>query len=121
MNESIYQAWHRDLGHAEYRVSITMSGHGTGDDEAVAFLDGYLATHADLGPVVSQNSAEDTITITFALRATNEQHAIKLGAEVWAEGGEASGLEPGEVVRAEVERFGDGDTADCDDRGRVYA
>jgi hypothetical protein len=119
MNESIYQAWHQQLGHAEYRVSITMSGHGSDDDAAADFLDGYLATHADLGPVVSQNAAEDTITITFALRATNEQHAIKLGSEIWAEGGEASGVAPGEVVRAEVERVGERDSLDCAP-GTVY-
>src|ERR1700744_1145807 len=119
MNETIYQAWHKDLGHAEYRVSITMTGHGRDDDAAAEFLDGYLSTHADLGPVVSQSSAEDTITITFALRATSEQHAMKLGAEVWAQGGEASGLEPGEVVRAEMGRLGGRGAADCDDRGRV--
>lgn len=120
MNESIYQAWHRDLGHAEYRVSITMSGHGSDDQAAVDFLDGYLKTHEDLGPVVSQNSAEDTITITFALRATNQDHAIKLGTEIWAEGGEASGLEPGDIVRAEVERLGERESADSP-VGEVYA
>jgi hypothetical protein len=120
MKESIYQAWHQQLGHAEYRVSITMSGHGSGDDAAADFLDGYLTTHADLGPVVSQNAAEDTITITFALRATNEQHAIKLGSEIWAEGGEASGAEPGDVVRAEVERIGERDSLDRASGG-VYA
>ena len=121
MSEAIYQAWHRDLGHAEYRVSITMTGHGSEDDAAADFLDGYLSTHEDLGPVVSQNSVEDTITITFTLRATNERHAIKLGAEIWAEGGEASGVEPGEVVRAEVERLGDGDAAAEARQGEIYA
>jgi hypothetical protein len=120
MNESIYQAWHQQLGHAEYRVSITMEGHGSDDQAAADFLDGYLSTHADLGPVVSQNEAEDTITITFALHATNERHAIELGSEIWAEGGEASGVEPGDVVRAEVERVGERDALPGAS-GKIYA
>lgn len=122
MNESIYQAWHQELGHAEYRVSITMTGHGSDDDAAADFLNGYLSTHADLGPIVSQNSTDDTITITFALRATNQDHAMELGSEIWAEGGEASGLEPGDVVRAEVERVGGREAvAEVDPSGKVYA
>jgi hypothetical protein len=105
MNDSTtYASWHRRLGHGEYRVRITMTGHGAADEAAEAFLDGLLQTNPECGPVVSQDSAEDTISVIVGLRAKNEENAVHLAAEVWAEGGIASGLEPGEITRIEVER-----------------
>ncbi len=41
--DDIYEAWHRRLGHAEYRVTITMAGYGRDEDAADAFLEGFLA------------------------------------------------------------------------------
>ena len=101
--DDIYEAWHRDLGHAEYRITITMAGYGTDEDAADALLEAFLAKHPETGPVVSQNPAADTISVTFSLKAGGQEHALKLGQVVWAEGGAASGLEPTRVVRAEIE------------------
>lgn len=101
--DDIYEAWHRDLGHAEYRITITMAGYGTDEDAADALLEAFQAKHPETGPVVSQNRAADTISVTFALKAGGQEHALKLGQVVWAEGGAASGLEPTRVVRAEIE------------------
>jgi hypothetical protein len=101
--EDIYEAWHRDLGHAGYRITITMAGYGTDEDAADALLEAFLAKHLETGPVVSQNRVADTISVTFFLRAGGQEHALKLGQVVWAEGGAASGLEPTRVVRAEIE------------------
>ncbi len=101
--DDIYEAWHRDLGHAEYRITITMAGYGTDEDAADALLEAFLTKHPDTGPVVSQNRAADTISVTFSLKAGGQEHALKLGQVVWAEGGAASGLEPTRVVRAEIE------------------
>lgn len=107
MNDTIYQAWHRKLGHAEFRLSITMAGYGTDETAAGAFLDAFLAEHPEVGPVISQDGAEDTITATFSLAATNEQHALSLGVMIWLESGAASGLEPHNVVRVEIESIED--------------
>ena len=101
--DDIYEAWHRDLGHAEYRITITMAGYGTDEDAADALLEAFLAKHPETGPVVSQNCAADTISVTFSLKAGGQEHALKLGQVVWAEGGAASGLEPTRVVRVEIE------------------
>jgi hypothetical protein len=101
--DDIYEAWHRDLGHAEYRITITMAGYGADEDAADAFLEGFLEKHPETGPVVSQNRGADTISVTFSLKASGQEHALKLGQVVWAEGGAASGLEPTRVVRAEIE------------------
>jgi hypothetical protein len=103
VNDSIYQAWHRRLGRAEYRLRITMAGYGGDEDAAGAFLEAFLSEHPEVGATISQNRAEDTITATFSLSATNEQHALALGVVIWLESGAASGLEPHDLVRVEIE------------------
>lgn len=103
MNDSIYQAWHRGLGRAEYRLSITMAGYGEPEDAAGDFLDAFNSQHPEVGAAISQNRAEDTITATFSLAAISEQHALSLGVAVWLESGAASGLERHNVVRVEIE------------------
>jgi hypothetical protein len=103
MNDTIYQAWHRNIGHAEYRLHITMAGYGADEAAAEAFLDGFHSAHPEAGAVISQDSAEDTITATFSLSATNDQHALALGVTFWAEAGVVSGLQPNDVVRTEIE------------------
>jgi hypothetical protein len=101
--DDIYEAWHRELGHAEYRITITMAGYGQDEDAAESFLGGFLEKHPETGPVVSQNRVADTISVTFSLKAGGQEHALNLGQVVWVEGGAASGLEPTRVVRAEIE------------------
>jgi hypothetical protein len=101
--DDIYEAWHRELGHAEYRITITMAGYGQDEEAAESFLEGFLEKHPETGPVVSQNRVADTISVTFSLKAGGQEHALNLGQVVWVEGGAASGLEPTRVVRAEIE------------------
>lgn len=101
--DDIYEAWHPELGHAEYRITITMAGYGGDEDAAESVLEGFLEKHPETGPVVSQNRAFDTLSVTFSLKASGQEHALKLGQVVWAEGGAASGLEPTHVVRVEIE------------------
>jgi hypothetical protein len=117
--DDIYEAWHHELGHAEYRITITMAGYGRDEDAADAFLDGFLEKHPETGPVVSQDGAADTISVTFSLQASSQEHALKLGQVVWAEGGAATGLEPTHVVRLEIEPVEEsaGDASDrCGER-----
>lgn len=103
MNEQLYQAWHRRLGHAEYRLHITMTGYGSDEDAAGAFLDAFTKVHPEVGAVISQDAGENTITATFSLAATNDQHALSLGTTIWLESGAESGLAPGEVTHIEIE------------------
>jgi hypothetical protein len=106
MNDTIYQAWHRKLGRAEYRLHITMAGYGSDEAAADALLGGFLSEHPEVGAVISQDESEDVITATFSLNATNEQHALSLGAVIWVESGMSSGLEPNDLVRIEIELVG---------------
>jgi hypothetical protein len=103
MNDTIYQAWHRHIGHAEYRLRITMAGYGEDEEAAGVFLDGFLSAHPEAGAVVSQDGAEDSITATFSLAAKDEQHALELGLVFWVESGVASGLSPNDLIRTEIE------------------
>jgi hypothetical protein len=67
------------------------------------FLDGFLDKHPETGPVVSQDCVAGTISVTFSLQASSQDHALKLGQVVWADGGAASGIKPTHVVRLEIE------------------
>lgn len=122
-DDTIYRAWHQRLGHDEFRIRITMKGYGDDEDAADAFLDGLLETHPDAHPVISQNSAEDTITVTISFCAKDEDHASTLGGQIFVDGGIASGLTPGDFVRSELEVIGqeEGDAAKKEDSPRVYA
>lgn len=95
--------WLRDLGHSEYRITITMAGYGADADVAETLLEGFLDKHPETGPVVSQDREADTLSVTFSLKVSGQEHALKLGQAVWAEGGAASGLQPTHVVRVEIE------------------
>jgi len=101
--DDIYEAWHRELGHAEYRITITMAGYGGDEDAADTLLEGFLEKHPETGPVVSQDRGADTISVAFSLQASSQDHALRLGQVVWADGGTASGLAPTHVVRVEIE------------------
>lgn len=98
-----HEIWLRELGHAEYRITITMAGYGADTDAADTLLEGFLDKHPETGPVVSQNREADTLSVTFSLKASRREHALKLGQVIWAEGGAASGLQPTPVARAEIE------------------
>jgi hypothetical protein len=103
MNDTIYQAWHRNIGHTEYRLSITMAGYGNDEEAAEDFFEGFQSEHPEAGVVISQDAAGDTITATLSLAARDEQHALELGIMFWVESGVASGLSPNELLRTEIE------------------
>jgi hypothetical protein len=92
---------------AEYRVTITMRGYGSDADAADDFLEGFLRTHPEAGPVVSINNTEDTIAVLLAVDAASRQQARERVAEIWIAGCRESGLAIGEVIRTEVERVPD--------------
>jgi len=80
-----------------------MAGYGDDEEAAGDFLEGFQGAHPEVGAVISQDGAEDTITATFALAARDEQHALQLGIMFWVESGVASGLSPNDLIRTEIE------------------
>lgn len=107
MGHEAYDEWHLDLGHSVFRITVTMAGYGSDLDAAEAFLDGFAHKHPENGPVVSQDTRNDSIAVTFAVNASDSGHAMKLATVIWASGGEASGLAPGRVLKVETERVDD--------------
>jgi len=102
-DEDFYAAWHREAGNSEYRITITMAGYGSDPDAGERFLEGFLEACPEMGPVVSQDAEEDTISVTLAVSAGDRDRAVDLAGIAWVRGGSASGLEPTRVVRVEVE------------------
>lgn len=103
MSDDFQTAWHRDLGNTEHRVTITMAGYGTDPDDGERFLEGFLAKCPECGPVVSQEAAADTISATFSVNASDQDRAFDLAKVAWVAGGSASGLDPNDVIRVEIE------------------
>lgn len=120
MDHDHYKTWHLDLGHSEFRITVTMAGYGNDLDAAEAFLDGFHRKHPETGPVVSQNTQADSISVTFSVNARDSERAMDLANVVWKSAGPATGLEPGQIVKVETERV-DGDCLDesADDREHV--
>jgi hypothetical protein len=102
----VYATWHQQLGHRQYRITVTMSGHGADPEAGEMFLDGFLSKHPEIGPVVSQDADADTISVTFTLDASDDKHAIGLADVVFSSGGIASGVPAGEILRLELEPAG---------------
>jgi hypothetical protein len=86
----------------EYRLHITVAEHGRDPADGERVLEGFMQTHPEVGPSVSQNSAAGTLSITFSLDAADANEAIDLGRPIFARGGSASGLSPAPVVGMEI-------------------
>ena len=110
-SSNLYEAWHRELGHSEYRVRVTMGGLGSDEDAADALLDGMLKTCPELGPVISQDAEADTIAVTVAVNASTDAHAVDLAIVALLQGGTESGLPQPESGGIEVWRIVDKDPA----------
>ena len=93
-----------DRSVSEYRITITMSGYGSDDEAAGNLLEAYLRTHPEVGPVISLNSAEDTIAVTLAVDASSQRRALDLANDIWETGKQESGLGLGDAIQTEVER-----------------
>lgn len=99
-----------------YRLRMTLAGYGRDEDYAERFLEAFVATHPEAGPVVSQNTARDTLSVVIAVEAADPDEAWERGRRVFVEGGEASGLEPPEGVEFSVTKVAEDETADFEDR-----
>jgi hypothetical protein len=86
----------------EFRITITVGEHGVSEDSASTFLDGFLATHPETGPVVSQDRETGSLSVTFALPADDANQAIDRARRVFRDGVSASGLEPSAVLGVEA-------------------
>lgn len=88
----------KELTSRLYRFTWTIAEHGVAPENGERFLEGFLATHPEVGPVVSQNVETGELSVTFSLEADDMKSAVSHGIDIFAEGAVASGLAPTEVV-----------------------
>jgi hypothetical protein len=97
-----------------YRFRITLSEYGAEETFAERVLEGFYATHPEVGAVVSQNSRDNTLTVVFSLDADDSNAAIDRGQAIFRQGGEATGLPMTELIEANVSLVPADELADCD-------
>lgn len=76
----------------EFTLTITIGEHGYSEEAAEKTLDAFLKLVPDAGPVVSQNLAQGTLSITIGLQATDPWAASNIGRDRLAEGLTEAGL-----------------------------
>jgi hypothetical protein len=86
----------------EHRIHITVADHGHDLDNGERFLAGFSKTHPEVGPSVSQNIAEGTLSVTFSLDAADADQALEFGRPIFVAGGDASGLTPTNIISVEA-------------------
>lgn len=86
----------------EYRIHVTLAEHGHDPENGVAFLEGFMKMHPEVGPSVSQNTEDGTLSVTFSLDAEDTNEAFELARPIFASGAAASELEFRPVVNLEI-------------------
>lgn len=100
-----------------YRLRMTLDSYSDSEDYAEQFLEGFVATYPEAGPVVSQNLIEGTMTVVFSVEAKDHEEAWERGRPIFAAGGAASGLKPAQIVEMTISRIVPQDTnLGADDR-----
>ncbi len=87
---------------ALHRVGVTIAGYGGDEDAAERMLEAFVVAHPEVGPVVSQDTVADTLTVVFALDAEDANEAYDEAKGVFLEGARASKLPPKKVVAVNV-------------------
>ena len=99
-----------------YRLRMTLPDYGRDEDYAERFLEAFVSAHPETGPIVSQNTAEDTLTVVIAVEATDPDDAWRRGRDIFIGGGAATGLRPPEAIEFSLSRVADDETAAFVDR-----
>jgi hypothetical protein len=86
----------------EFRLTVTVARHGRDLDNGERFLEGFIATHPETGPVVDQNLETGELSITFSFEAEDFREAAERGGAIFNDGANSSGLEPTDFISAQV-------------------
>ena len=85
-----------------FRLRLIMSDHGRDPDNGERFLEAFMKTHPEVGPVVSQNTETGRLVVTIAVDATGITDAVEKGVPIFIDGLDASGLTPSDVLDISV-------------------
>ena len=81
-----------------FRLRLIMSDHGRDPKNGERFLEAFMKTHPEVGPVVSQNVQTGRLVITIALEGRDITDAVGRGVSIFVEGLQASKLPPSDVL-----------------------
>jgi hypothetical protein len=81
-----------------FRLRLSMSDYGRDPENGERFLEAFMKTHPEVGPVVSQNVQTGQLVVTIALEARDVTDAVGRGVPIFVEGLEASELPPSDVL-----------------------
>jgi hypothetical protein len=84
-------------------MTVTVSQHGRDLANGELFLDGFVRTHPETGPVVDQNTETGHLSITYTFDAEDFADAARKAGDIFLDGANASGLEPSDFVGAHFE------------------
>lgn len=88
----------------EYEVTVDLSDHGYEPKNGERLLTGFMKTHPETDPVVSQSTETGVLSVLFAF--TPEQGTVdgfEQAVRMFSRGAEAAGLAPAEILSFHVD------------------
>ena len=84
----------------ELRLTVTVARLGHDLENGDRFLRGFTTTHPEVGAVVDQNVQTGELSVTFSFDAEDFTEGAQIGARIFQDGADASGLEAAELIDA---------------------
>lgn len=103
----------------EYQITVEVAEYGHEPEDGERFLSGFMETHPEVGPAVSQNTETGVLTILFSFEAAEVGDLAEEAATVFSDGAQATGLPATKVLSMHIDLVEDEDRTE--DRAPVLA
>lgn len=90
----------------DFRFNIAIEAHGArgvAEDNAEALLDAFERTHPEVGAAVGANLEREELEVTFCAGGRSIDDAAKRAGGIFIDAAMASGLEPRDLARFDIE------------------
>jgi hypothetical protein len=81
-----------------FRLRLILSDSGRDPANGERFLEAFMKTHPEVGPVVSQNVRTGQLVVTIAVDGTDITDAVRKGVPIFIDGLDESKLPPSDVL-----------------------
>ena len=81
-----------------FRLRLILSDFGRDPANGERFLEAFMKTHPEVGPVVSQNVRTGQLVVTIAVDGTDITDAVGKGVPIFIDGLDESKLPPSDVL-----------------------
>jgi hypothetical protein len=88
-----------------FRLRVTLNGCGEDEAAAEQLLEAFATNHAEAGPIVSQDTSANTLTVVFSIEAADLDDAWERGRPIFVAGATASGLEAPDAIEINVSQI----------------